>query len=121
VRNGVTGSFDDYLRGYASFTNRSRHAYVHQIRCQQCTEMHFISCRRDEISPLNGLTKTAKERAKSKNNSFIAQRRCNARTLLQRAFDVGSLPVGVDVQSQQQAFSGAGTSSNPVYFSSDED
>ena len=50
--------------------------------------------RRAEITPLNGLgTKTlAFRNATAKNNAFIAQRRCNARELLQRAHDSGVLP-----------------------------
>ena len=49
---------------------------------------------RPEITPLNGLKSTALDRAKAKNNAFIGQRRCNARSLLQSADEQGLLPWG---------------------------
>ena len=46
---------------------------------------------RAEITPLHGLRGKKREEAKAKNNSFIAKRRCTARTLLQEASKHGRL------------------------------
>ena len=78
----------------------------------------FTICRRDEITPLNGLSGTRKDRAKAKNNAFIAKRRCNARKLLQAAHDAGRLPFQ---PVQVATFSRNGTVENPVDLESSED
>ena len=81
---------------------------------------------RKEISPLNGLTGAAFDRAKAQNDKFIAGRRVAAREKLQHAFQSGFkpsfMPSWEAASVQIAAFSPTGTVENPMVIdSSDEE
>ena len=65
---------------------------------------------------------TAIRAAKAKNNAFIAQRRCNLRELLRRAYlEEGFVPSWGLSGVQVAAFSPSGSVANPIVAYSDSD
>ena len=79
------------------------------------------SGRRPEITPLNGLGARARRDAKAKNDAFAAQRRCNARALLQRAHDANTLPWRGEARNTYFYARGEGTASDAILAYDSED